>query len=363
MADDPYGPPPAGLALDFATARAAFVEAAAAAGARLAHIPHPLPGPDGASIGADLADLGPADAPDVVLVVSGTHGVEGFAGSALQTRWLEQRPATRPDTVRVVFLHAHNPHGFAWVRRVNEDNVDLNRNFIVWSAPAPANPGYDAVADVLVPTEWTEETQTATTTAILDRAGELGFDTLQAHITQGQYRHPTGVFYGGSGPTWSYDRMAEICADHLGDAERIAIIDLHTGLGEWGHGELIGHHAVDTDAHRRAVGWWGDVRSMVDGESVSASLVGDWLAAADRWLAPAEVTSAALEYGTVDPITVLQALRADAVLHAHGDPLGPGAGAVRAQVRTAFADDDPSWIAALWPRFVEVVDHALTRLT
>ena len=60
---------------------------------------------------------------------------------------------------------------------------------------------------------------------------------------------------------------------------------------------------------------------------------------------------------------MLQALRADAVLHAHGDPLGPGADAVRAQVRAAFADDDPSWIAALWPRFVEVVDHALTRLT
>ena len=53
----------------------------------------------------------------------------------------------------------------------------------------------------------------------------------------------------------------------------------------------------------------------------------------------------ALEFGTADPITVLQALRADAVLDAHGDPTGPDAGAIRAQVRAAFADDRPEWIA------------------
>ena len=98
---------------------------------------------------------------------------------------------------------------------------------------------------------------------------------------------------------------------------------------------------------------------MVDGESVSAELVGDWLARVDDWLAPAEVTAAALEYGTVDTISVLQALRADAWLHAHGEPTGDEAVPVRAAVRAAFADDDPAWIAALWPRFAEVFAAAL----
>ncbi len=101
---------------------------------------------------------------------------------------------------------------------------------------------------------------------------------------------------------------------------------------------------------------------MVDGDSVSAALVGDWLARADEWLAPAEVTSAALEYGTVDSVSVLQALRGDAWLHAHGDPTGDVASGVRAAVREAFADDDPSWIAALWPRFSDVFGAALDRL-
>ncbi|MEP6300168.1 MAG: DUF2817 domain-containing protein, partial [Ilumatobacter sp.] len=93
------------------------------------------------------------------------------------------------------------------------------------------------------------------------------------------------------------------------------------------------------------------------------SLSGDWLAAVDGLLPGVEVTSAALEYGTVDVITVLQALRADAWLHAHGDPTGPGAGAIRAQVRAAFADDDPAWLDVVVDRFAQVSDAALAALT
>ncbi len=95
---------------------------------------------------------------------------------------------------------------------------------------------------------------------------------------------------------------------------------------------------------------------------MSANLSGDWLAAADRMLDDVEVTSAALEYGTVDTISVLQALRADAVLHSSGDPLGDRADAVRAQVRAAFADDDPAWFDVVADRFDEVVTAALTHL-
>ena len=67
------------------------------------------------------------------------------------------------------------------------------------------------------------------------------------------------------------------------------------------------------------------------------------------------------KFGTVDPITVLQALRADAWLHGFGDPRGADSPAVRAQVRAAFADDDPAWLAAVWTRFAEVMGRALAR--
>ena len=61
----------------------------------------------------------------------------------------------------------------------------------------------------------------------------------------------------------------------------------------------------------------------------------------------------------VDLVTVLQSLRADAWLWAHGDPSGPDAPAIRAQVRAAFIDDDPSWIDTCWPRYLDVMSAAL----
>jgi hypothetical protein len=102
---------------------------------------------------------------------------------------------------------------------------------------------------------------------------------------------------------------------------------------------------------------------MIDGDSVSANLSGDWLGAVEQLVPGVEITAAALEFGTVDTVTVLQSLRADAVLHASGDPLAPGSDAVRAQVRAAFADDDPEWFVTVASRFDDVIDAATAQLS
>jgi len=323
--------------------------------------PHPSPGRLGEELAIDVLTAGPADAHSVLVIVSGTHGVEGYAGSALQRWWLDERSHARPDGVRVAIVHALNPVGFSWVRRVNEDNVDLNRNFVDWYSP-PQNDGYGEIADLLVPAEWDDATQDATTAALLAVAADVGFDRFQEIVSGGQYDDPTGIFHGGSGPVWSHRWLASHLPGIVGSARRLGIIDLHTGLGPWGHGELISHEASGDPGYDRGTAWWGEVRSMRDGESVSASLEGDWLAAVERWMPDVEVTAAALEFGTVDTVTVLQSLRADAWLHAHGDPNGSAAAAIRSQVRAAFADDDPAWLAALIERFDQVASGALVAL-
>jgi hypothetical protein len=356
-------PHPRGLTRTYRESRERFLDAAAAADADVVSHPHPLAGMDGEPLAIDVAELGPADADAVLLVVSGTHGVEGFTGSALQHHWLENRVTERPDRVRVVLLHAFNPHGFAWVRRVNEDNVDLNRNFIDWEQPPPANEDYGGIAHLLVPDSWDEETQQATTLQLLAYAEEVGMDRLQAVVSGGQYSHPTGVFHGGTGPVWSNRWLHDHLPGLVEPARRLAIVDLHTGLGPWGHGELISHERSDDAGYRRGSHWWGDVRSMRDGESVSADLTGDWLAAVGDILPDVEVTAVALEFGTVDMVTVLQSLRADAVLHARSDPLGADGETVRQQVRAAFADDDPAWFDAVAERFDRVVGEALAGLS
>ena len=355
-----------GLAETYDASRQRFLRAATEVGATLAHHRHPMMGPHGEEVAIDIAAVGPADASSVVLLVSGTHGVEGFTGSALQHRWLtdavDGRPAHRTPDLRVVLVHGFNPYGFAWVRRVNEDNVDLNRNFVDWTLPPPANEEYGGLAHLLVPDDWDDDTQETTTLQLLAAAEELGFERLQEIVSGGQYTHPTGVFFGGAGPVWSHRWLVEHLPGLIAPATSLAIIDLHTGLGPWGHGELISHEGRSDAGYERGSAWWGDVRSMSDGESVSANLSGDWLGRVDDLLPGVEVTAVALEFGTVDPVQVLQALRADAVLHAHGDPAGPPAAAVRAQVRAAFADDDPAWYETVAARFDDVVAQAIAGL-
>ncbi len=319
---------------------------------------HPLLGRNGEALGTDVVGFGPVDAPHVLLIVSATHGVEGYAGSALQSAWVELGPAI-PDDTAVVLVHGINPFGFSFDRRVNEDNVDLNRNFVDWSQPVPASPDYDAIASLVVPPEWTAEAQAESTAALLDLVVAEGLEKVQAAISGGQYSHPNGVFYGGTGPTWSHRSLREILTKFAAAAARVTIVDLHTGLGPWGHGELISPSGSGAADFKRAQQLWGEVTSMVDNTSVSAPVMGEWLSQVPKWLPDAEVTGVALEYGTVDPVTVLQALRADAWRHGAEEVSPELDDEIRLQLRSVFLDDGAAWASELWLRFIQVVDAAI----
>ena len=350
----------AALAPDYGAARSRFLESARAAGARITHHEHPETGPDGGALATDVAVLGRPDAPRRLLVISGTHGVEGFAGSLCQSAWLADGVDVADD-LAVVLVHAINPYGFAWIRRVNEDNVDLNRNCIDFAAPLPENPGYDQLADDLVPVSWDEATQQTTATRLLEFAGAHGFDGLQAAVSTGQYRHPKGVFFGGTGPVWSRRTLQGIVTGFLADAEAVAVLDLHTGLGPFGHGELIASHPDDAGKERLAR-CFDDYTVPSEGTSVSADVQGDILDGIEDWLDEVAVAAVAIEWGTVDIIEVSNALRADAWLHGFGDPRGVEAAPIKEQLRAAFAPDDPRWPELVVERFVGVRDRALAGL-
>jgi hypothetical protein len=341
-----------------------FRTAADKAGAVTERHEHPLFGPDREPLAVDVARIGRDDPSAALLVISGTHGVEGFAGSACQVAWLEAGGAERAAVagVTVVLVHALNPYGFAWIRRVDEDNVDLNRNGVDFDAPLPENPGYEELADALVPERWDEETQDVTTERILDFAGRHGFPALQAAVSGGQYRHPMGLFYGGRAPSWSHGVLREIVARHLAGAARVAVIDLHTGLGPFGVGELLGPRP-GTPGWERARAWYGELTTPGEADSVSAAISGDVLDVIGRWLPDdTDYTEVAIEWGTVDIVEVLQALRADAWLHAYGDPTGPDAVGIKAALRAAFAPDDDDWARLVGVRFTQIAGQAVAGL-
>lgn len=349
----------------YAEARDAFVAAAKAAGASLTAYAHPEQGPDGGRLATDCAWIGPEDAASVLLLVSGTHGVEGYCGSGAQIDWLRRGEAAqlRPDQA-VLLVHALNPYGFAWARRVTHENVDLNRNFIDFSRPLPSNPGYDALADAAAPREWNEESQAASRKALLDYARANGFRAMAQAISGGQYAHPGGLFFGGAGPTWSRLTLEAIFRERLSRAADIGVIDYHTGLGPVGYAEPIIAAAPDTPEYRRAVKWHGlAVKSHVGGDSVSAQIAGDWLSVAPQLLPQARVTGIAMEFGTVDSNRVLEALIADNWLHAHGDPASLEGRRIKAQIRDAFYIDTDTWRGMVLGQSLAAIRQALAGLS
>ena len=330
---------------DYSQARAKFREAAGEAGGALESIAHPERGPDGGDLSTDTAWFGPKDAEAVLVMISGTHGVEGFCGSGAQVDWLRRGEASRlPTGLAVLMIHAVNPYGFAWLRRVTHENIDLNRNWIDFTEPLPANPGYDALADAIGPAEWTPAAQAESFQVLAAYMGANGMPAMQQALSGGQYKHPKGIFYGGQAPAWSRRTQTAIFEAHLKKAGRIGILDYHTGLGPWGYSEPIITDPVGSPGFARARSWYGAaVTSPSGGSSTSPDIIGDGLAAAPRLLAHAEVTGMALEVGVQDLMQVMNALRADAWLHAYGDPLSEAGRAIKADIRAAFYGDADDW--------------------
>ena len=350
---------------DYATARARFRETAREAEAELEVYAHPERAPDGGDLSTDVAWLGPRSAAAVLVMISATHGVEGFCGSGAQVDWLRRGEAARlPPGLAVLMIHAINPYGFAWLRRVTHENVDLNRNWVEFAAPLPANPGYDALAEAAVPGDWSAVGQEESGRALGAYAAAHGFPALQQALSGGQYSHPEGIFYGGSGPAWSRRTQSAIFADWLGQAGRIGVIDYHTGLGPWGLGEQIVTDRPGTPGFARARAWYGAaVTSPSSGTSTSADIVGDGLAAAPGLAPAAEVTGMALEVGVQPIAQTLLALRADAWLHARGEPASPAGRAIKAQIRAAFYGDADDWKGMVAGQSLLATRQAIAGLT
>jgi hypothetical protein len=330
---------------DFATARNLFRDAAIAAGASLDSHSYPSSGPGGEDLSTDVAWIGPRDAENVFVTVSGTHGVEGFCGSGAQIDWLNRGEASRlAPTTAVMFVHAINPYGFAWLRRVTHENVDLNRNWIDFSSEPPRRLEYDQIAEDLCPSEWSEASQARTLTSLRGFIGKHGFPAFVQAVSGGQYHHPQGIFYGGTAPTAARRTLQSILSTRLSSARRVGIVDYHTGLGPIGYAELMISASRDSDAYRRARSWYGATLTPVGGpNSASATIGGDWLSAAPTLLPHAVVNAIALEFGTVPELQVLDALRADNWVHAHGDPSATWPNKIKQQMLSAFYVDSDLW--------------------
>jgi hypothetical protein len=293
---------------DYATARDRFRAAASNAGARLHSLPLEATGPDGLDLTIDIAHLG-AEQPDTVVLHScGLHGVEGFAGSAIQLQLLASLPDL-PAGCALVLVHPLNPFGMAWRRRVNESNVDLNRNFLAPGEDYSGTPdGYRTVGPLM-----NRESAPSAMEFFLLRTVLLiarhGFNNLKQAVVGGQYDFPQGLFFGGNtleqGPALYLDWLGE----HLGGAQHVVAIDVHTGLGKQGHDTLLVEAEIGDPLHTRLHGIFGDrVAPWDPEEGVAYQIRGGLPSAIERRFPNATVDFVTQEFGTHPPLKVLKAL-------------------------------------------------------
>jgi hypothetical protein len=230
---------------------------------------HPLTGPRGEPLSCEVLHLGQTERPQQLLVlISGTHGVEGFTGSAIQTDCLPllAEVLQQQQSLGIIMIHAFNPWGFAWLRRYDHEGIDLNRNFIDFSATLPDNPGYEQLHSHLL----SIGDVTADNLHLLWQG--MTQEEFVKVITEGQYKHEDGFFFGGKAPSWSRKVLEEVTADSLfSSADRIAVVDLHTGLGPYGYGEIINDHPSGSTGYDWVINWYKDnAQSTELGESVSS---------------------------------------------------------------------------------------------
>jgi hypothetical protein len=339
-------------------ARTGFLaEAEAHDGSHERHV-HPERGPDGEELTLDVVRLGDPEARRVLLVGSGTHGVEGRCGSGIQRALLADGLFDElPPGVAVVLIHAVNPYGHAFDRRVDHDNVDVNRNFLDHAEPHPENPAYESLYDVLNPEVL--EDDAGWSDQLNAYAAEHGPVGLFQATMGGQYVHPEGMQYGGVEPTWSHRTLRQVWTRHLDGVELAVNIDLHSGLGPTGIATLMQTADPDEEAASLASSWWGDVLRSdrpVDGDAITCGALGpgfDDVGAAERSVA------AVLEFGTRDPITVLGAVRADNWLAHHGTRESEQGREISAGMRSAFFVDESSWQDKVVEQSREIVGRAL----
>jgi hypothetical protein len=250
-----------------------------------------------------------------LLVIScGIHGVEGIAGSAVQ-RMVMSKYLTREnlENTGVLLIHAMNPYGFNFIRRVSGNNVDLNRNCENSSDLfSIRNEGYTKLYSFINPDKPANlgscQNRLFVERAIL-KILKATMPVLRQAVLQGQYTFPEGLYFGGKEFEPQVVAMKPVLLKYAGQYERIVHIDLHTGYGARGKMHLFPNPAkspaVKSGTEKLFEGYqidWGDTKDFYTVTGDFSNLIGKMLP--DKLVIPMT-----LEFGTMDSQKTMGSLR------------------------------------------------------
>lgn len=176
---------------------------------------------------------------NLIVLTTGVHGIEGYIGSVmLDVFWQEIYPTeVDKDNTGVLVVANVNPYGMKYHRRYNENNVDLNRNFILdWNSfDMTVNKDYPKVDAFLGPQKtmgnalWHEASFYG---SLVVEVVQDGADVISNALLGGQYEYPEGVYYGGNGDEESTTYLKNVFKQTLeSEYENVVHIDIHSGYG------------------------------------------------------------------------------------------------------------------------------------
>ena len=191
----------------------------------------------------------------LLIVTSGVHGIEAFAGSAVQQMMLSEIVFAQDRThLSLLFIHAVNPWGYRHLRRVNEHNIDMNRHFAATDALFETVNEYYPVVDpdlnrttAVTQTDFDNRGPYVAQFLIAFSAANPTADVYQA-VLSGQYQYPLGLYYGGMEFEAQKATLEALLVEKLDQHEAVFLMDLHTGYGNRAQLHLFGAPDLGTPA-------------------------------------------------------------------------------------------------------------------
>jgi hypothetical protein len=173
---------------------------------------------------------------NLIIVSTGQHGIEGYVGSAMLKLFIDEfAPRLNSKNTGLLLVHAINPWGMKYNRKVNENGVDLNRNFTYDGVFDPAgNPYFLKLKRLLAPhypvrsfgAETLKFSWRTVKALITEGASALTYAALL-----GQYAEPIAMYYGGTRHEEGSRVMIDLFHQALENYRTIIHLDMHSGYG------------------------------------------------------------------------------------------------------------------------------------
>jgi len=178
----------------------------------------------------------PQQKENLIIVSTGEHGIEGYVGSAMLKVFMDEfAPRIHAGNTGLLLIHAINPWGMKHGRKVNENGVDLNRNFIFNGVfDRSVNPDFSKLRHLLAPSHPARSFGIAnlffverTIQALITR----GAATISTAALLGQYMDPEAMYYGGDGYEEETRVVMDLFRNALVSYQNIIHLDQHSGYG------------------------------------------------------------------------------------------------------------------------------------